>query len=145
MHFLFLLFRAFLAVIAVIYLIDAAFVINGIGFEPNKKYITTPKVIRELRDFKSNVLVTNAFSEEILVLREPSFESEKKVSSNSLSSRFSEADISLAALALDLVAEKTVFVVLSDDFSLQNFFKAHGINFDSVLREKIKHVRNTKK
>ncbi|MBI5553209.1 MAG: hypothetical protein HY917_00545 [Candidatus Diapherotrites archaeon] len=123
------------------YLIDAAFLLNGPGFEPGMAYVTTAGIDREFRDSRSRMLVDNAIRLGALKLLEPSSDSLARVNADSLSRRLSKPDRELAALALDLKNAGEESVVYSDDYSLLNFLKSRGIAFEPVLREGIKRVR----
>jgi len=125
-----------------IYLIDAAAVLNsqGFSFASEGNFVTVPAVVDEFRDLRSRSLAENALKNKLLKLREPTVSSLKQVKELARQkgfSKMSKTDISLLALALDLKAEKEEFVLVSDDYSVQNFCKLFEIEFDSVIRGKI--------
>jgi len=125
-----------------IFLIDSSAVLNDFQFEFSQKqpYLTTPLVVDELRDMRSRHLAENALQSGLLLLREPS---EKSLSAvNGLAAkkgftRLSAPDVSLLALALDLQAEKKRFLLITDDYSIQNFCSLLGMRFEGVIRGKI--------
>jgi rRNA maturation endonuclease Nob1 len=126
-----------------IFLIDSSAVLNDFGFEFSQKQpcLTTPLVVDELRDMRSRHLAENALQSGLLLLREPSeksLESAKELTAKKGFSRLSAPDISLLALALDLQAEKKRFLLVTDDYSIQNFCSLLGMRFEGVIRGKIK-------
>jgi UPF0271 protein len=131
-------------------LLDAAAVLNDAGFSFSNKeeFLTTPAIVDELRDIRSRHLADNALQEGLLKLREPrqdSIERVKAAAKEQGFNRLSIPDISLLALALDLKRENKAFVLITDDYSVQNFCSVFGIKFDSVLRGKIEKTISFKK
>ena len=131
-------------------LIDAGAVINSasFSFDKGKQYVTTPLVDSEFRDFKARLLVQQASDEGLLSIAEPKKEFVKKAEKKLLetNSKVSNADISVFALALQLKHAKKKFMVLTDDYSVQNALLGEKINFEDILRGKIKkHVTFRKK
>ncbi|MFH1588403.1 MAG: hypothetical protein ABIA76_03645 [Candidatus Diapherotrites archaeon] len=120
-----------------LFVIDAAYLINGLGFEKGKQFITVPSVLGEFLDLSTKILAENAVNEEKLKIIEPKQEFLDKVNASSLSPRLSNADRELCALALELKKEKKSFKVLTDDYSLQNFLSHNKIKFQPVLMEGI--------
>ena len=124
-------------------LIDSAAVLNdpGFSFTERTNFLTVPLVMDEFRDIRSRHLAENALNNGLLKLREPSPQSVKKISSLAAGHGFqklSRADLSLLALAIELKESKEKFVLVSDDYSVQNFCKLLGVNFESVIRGEIK-------
>jgi rRNA maturation endonuclease Nob1 len=120
-----------------IYVIDAAYLINGLSFEEGKEFLTVPGILDEFRDLRTKTLAGNAVNEGKLKSIEPKEEFIEKVNSSTLSARLSEADKELCALALELNSKKKKFKVLTDDYALQNFLSANKISFEPVLMEGI--------
>ena len=133
-----------------IHLIDSAAVLNseGFSFTNGKDFLTGPLVVDELRDLRSRHMAENALKNGLLRLREPSKESLAKVkglASEKGFTKLSETDFSLLALALDLKAEEKDFLLITDDFSVQNFCKLLEIKFESVIHGKIGKTISFKK
>jgi rRNA maturation endonuclease Nob1 len=123
--------------VLMLYLIDSAFLINGANFTEKDLFITVPLVMDEFKDFNSKTISENALKEGKLSLIEPKQFFLKKVEIDSNSIRLSNTDKQLAALALQLKKEKKLFIAVTDDFSLQNFFSLNKINFVSVMQGEI--------
>lgn len=132
-----------------IYLIDAAVLLNDelFSFSSNKKYVTTSFVVSEIKDFRSKALLDNALTNNFLKIIDPSEKALKKIMalSASIGSRFSKADFSILALALDLKKQKKHFKVLTDDFSIQNLLLKLCISFDFVIQGRINKFRTFNK
>ena len=133
-----------------IQLIDSAAVLNspGFSFAAKSKFITTPQVADELRDMRSRQLVQNALQNSLLVLNEPSAASIAHIEGLAAKhgfSKLSKPDISLLALALDIKNKNKKFILITDDYSVQNFCALLKIEFDSVIRGKIEKVISFKK
>lgn len=125
-----------------LYLIDSSAILNDFGFQFSEehKYVTVPLVINEFRDVRSRHLMENALRQGLLRIGEPSKEStsyvEESIEGKGFS-RLSKADISLIALALDLKNQGKQFLLVSDDYSIQNFCSLLKIPFEAVIRGKI--------
>ena len=132
-----------------LYLIDAAAVLNSPGFSFSQgNFVTSPLVFDELRDLRSRHLAENALKNGLIRLEEapPKAIAEiRALASEKGFSKLSEADVSLLALALELKQRKESFVLLTDDYSVQNFCKLLKIGFDSVIRGKIEKTISFKK
>ncbi len=125
-----------------LYLIDSSAVLNDFSFEfkPDQKYITSPLVIDEFKDVRSRHLMENALQQGLLSIGDPSGKNLNYVEDLIAKKGFnklSKPDISLLALALDLKAEEKEFLLITDDFSIQNFCKTLEIAFEGVMRGKI--------
>ena len=125
-----------------LFLLDAGALINSVSFsfEKGNQYITTPYVDVELKDFKSKLLAQQAIEQGLLSIEAPKQEflikaNEKLAETNS---RISKTDVSVFALALQLKSENKKFTVITDDYSIQNALLKEKINFEDVLRGKIK-------
>jgi UPF0271 protein len=130
-------------------LIDAAAVLNNPGFSfSGGGFLTTPLVVGELKDLRSRHLAENALSNSLLRLSEPSQGSlarVREIAAEHGFSRLSGADISLLALALDLKKQKRAFLLITDDYSVQNLCRLLRIRFDSVIRGKIQKTVSFRK
>jgi UPF0271 protein len=125
-----------------LYLIDSSAVLNDFGFEfrPEHKYITTPLVINEFRDMRSRNLMENALQQGLLSIEEPKKETTNYVEDTVAEkgfTRLSRPDLSLIALALDLKKRGKEFLLVTDDFSIQNFCSLLEIPFQDAIRGKI--------
>lgn len=124
-------------------LIDSSAVLNDFGFEFSKKnrYITTALAIAEFKDLRSRQLMENALQQRLLIIEEPTATNMRYVEDIALSKgfhRLSKTDLSLLALALDLKAQGRKFLLLSDDYSIQNFCSLLKIPFKGIIRGEIK-------
>ncbi len=109
--------------------IDAAIFIQGIDVEG----CTTPKVVEEVKDPGSRLLLESLISAGKVKVLMPSGKSiqavrEKAVETGELN-ELSEADIEVLALAYELKA-----VLFTDDYNLQNIAKTLGIRFKTLKR-----------
>ena len=125
-----------------LYLIDSSAVLNDFGFEfrPGHKYITTPLVINEFKDMRSRNLMENALQQGLLSIEEPKKETVNYVEETVAEKGFtklSRPDLSLIALALDLKKQAREFLLVTDDFSIQNFCSVLEIPFQDAIRGKI--------
>ncbi len=132
------------------YLIDSSAVLNDFGFEfaPEHEYITTSLAVREFKDLRSRHLMENALQQNLLSIEEPSKESllaiNKKVSEKGFT-KLSKTDLSILALALDLKKQGKKFILITDDYSIQNFAKILEIPFESAMRGEINKEISFKK
>src|SRR3989344_1021928 len=125
-----------------LYLIDSAAILNDelFFFDEKNRYATTAPIVAEIRDFRSRSLVDNALKNRLLEIMPPKKEFEKKIlrEKEKLGLRLSTADVSLLALALELKEKREKVIVLTDDFTVQNLLLKLGVEFDGVIRGKIK-------
>ncbi|MBN2126969.1 MAG: hypothetical protein JW703_01090 [Candidatus Diapherotrites archaeon] len=121
-----------------LYIIDAAFLLNGGDFTEGNQFFTVPQVMDEFKDISSRTVSLSALKKGILFLIEPEQSFILKVNESRFAGKLSFADKMLAALALQFKNEKKEFSVFTDDFSLQNFFSINKIKFEPVLRGSIK-------
>lgn len=130
-------------------LIDSAAVLNSPGFSfLGGNFVTSPLIVDELRDLRSRHLAENALQNKLLFLQEPSPKNVERIQALASEHGFqklSKADVSLLALALDLKGQKKEFVLVTDDYSVQNFCSLLKIKFDSVIRGKIEKTISFKK
>ena len=125
-----------------LYLLDSSAVLNDFGFEfsPGHNYITTSLAVSEFKDLRSRHLMENALQQNLLSIEEPEKESLQSVNeavSKKGFNKLSKTDISLLALALDLKKQGKKFILVTDDFSIQNFAKILEIPFESAMRGEI--------
>ncbi|WP_461864753.1 type II toxin-antitoxin system VapC family toxin [Thermococcus sp.] len=109
--------------------IDAAIFIQGIDVEG----CTTPKVVEEVKDPESRLLLESLISAGKVKVLMPSGESiqavRRKAAETGELNELSEADIEVLALAYELNA-----VLFTDDYNLQNIAKTLGIRFRTLKR-----------
>ncbi len=125
-----------------LYLIDSSAVLNDFGFEflPEHKYVTTQLAIAEFKDLRSRHLMENALQQNLLSIEESSKESLQSVTeevSKKGFNKLSKTDFSILALALDLKKQDKKFLLITDDYSIQNFAKILEISFESAMRGEI--------
>ena len=125
-----------------LYLLDSSAVLNDFGFQfsPEHNYITTPLVIDEFKDMRSRHLMENALQNGLLRIQEPKQKTINYVElfvAGKGFTRLSKPDISLIALGLDLKKQGKKFLLVSDDYSVQNFCSLLKIPFEAAIRGKI--------
>ena len=124
-----------------LFVLDASAILNepNFSFEEGKRYLATPLVSSEFRSLESRLLVENALKHSILSIRKPKPEFQEKASAlvEKHGYKISRADVSVVALGLELLAEKEEFIVLTDDFSIQNFLEIASIPYSSVIQGEI--------
>ncbi len=125
-----------------LYLLDSSAVLNDFGFEFSSKdsYITTPAVLVELRDLRSRHLADNALAQGLLLLQEPekqNFDHIETLVRSKGFNKLSKPDKSLLALALGLKKQGLEFILVTDDYSIQNFAKILEIPFEAAMRGEI--------
>lgn len=116
---------------------DSALILNDFNFffPKDKKYYTTAEIVEEIIDFRSKQILQQGFYEGLLEIKIPSDKSLKKVleaaKKHNLLSRLSEADKSIAALALDFGIP-----LISDDQAIHRVCLELGISFETVIRKR---------
>jgi len=125
-----------------LYLIDSSAVLNDFGFQFSSEhsYVTAPLVIDEFKDMRSRHLMENALQQGLLRIQEPGKNAVKCVEEAIAGkgfTRLSKPDISLIALGLDLKKDGKKFLLITDDFSIQNFCSILKIPFQDAMRGKI--------
>ncbi|MBU0662173.1 MAG: hypothetical protein ABH854_05145 [Candidatus Diapherotrites archaeon] len=132
-----------------ILLLDSSAILNDFEFEfsPDTRYIMTPECLAEIRDLRSRGLIENAFSQELLSVKAPSAQAltEARGKAEELGVRFSAADQSLVALAIDFRSAGGDFKAVTDDYSLQNVLKALDLPFSGIIHGEITDVRDFSK
>ena len=125
-----------------IYILDAAALLNdgNFYFDAKNKYFTTNLVFDEWKDFQNKTIAENALSAGILSIADPSEESINAVISflGKSNTKVSSADISIVALSFEFKEKSEPFVVITDDYSVQNSLKKMKINFQGVIHKEIK-------
>jgi len=115
-------------------IIDAAIFIQGIDVEG----VTTPKVIEEVKDPESRLLLESLISAGKVKVMVPSKDSIEKIKEKALETgelgELSDADIEILALAYELKGE-----LFTDDYNLQNIATLLGLKF-RTLKKGIKKV-----
>ncbi|HDG64333.1 type II toxin-antitoxin system VapC family toxin [Thermococcus sp.] len=115
-------------------IIDAAIFIQGIDVEG----VTTPKVIGEVKDPESRLLLESLISAGKVKVMVPSKDSIEKIKEKALETgelgELSDADIEILALAYELKGE-----LFTDDYNLQNIATLLGLKF-RTLKKGIKKV-----
>jgi len=102
------------------------------------RLFTTGKAADEVLNETEHLLISEKISSKELIIMEPSLADLR--SAHLIESRhrgLSNADISILALALSFVREKRGFMVLTDDFELQNALSSIGIKIGSINMKKI--------
>ena len=115
-------------------IIDAAIFIQGIDVEG----VTTPKVIGEVKDPESRLLLESLISAGKVKVMVPSKDSIEKIKEKALETgelgELSDADIEILALAYEVKGE-----LFTDDYNLQNIATLLGLKF-RTLKKGIKKV-----
>ncbi len=132
-----------------LYLLDSSAVLNDFGFEfkPGQKYVTTPLAIAEFRDLRSRHLAENALHQGLLKILEPgpkSLELAKKRVGEKGFTKLSKTDLSILALGLDLKNQGKRFMLITDDYSIQNFCSLFQVPFEPVIRGRISGEKSFK-
>ena len=127
-----------------LYVIDSSAVLNDFGFQflEGNSYVTTALVINEFKDLRSRHLMENALKIGLLSISEPkpeTLDAVNKLVAKKGFTKLSKPDLSLIALGLDLRNANKKFILISDDYSIQNFCKVLKIPFESVIRGKIEN------
>jgi len=132
-----------------IFILDAAALLNNESFEFSDKdeYYTTSSVFSEWKDFRSKALAENALNNGLLKIVDPCSVSTQKTFDKCEESgtKISDADISIVSLAIEFREKGKKFIVMTDDYSVQNIFKKLKISFQGVAQKEIKKHRNFKK
>ncbi len=132
-----------------IFILDASALLNSpnFSFEPRNKYFTTSKVFDEWKDIASKSLAENAFAQGLLGIQDPCPLSMQKTFAklNESGTELSDADASIVALVHEFKGRKEKFVVVTDDYSIQNVLKKMNVKFEGVAHPEIKKHRVFKK
>ncbi len=120
-----------------IYILDASAIINA-SFLPEGKLLTTELVRNEIKDHESKLLLESGQ----IKIFEPSKDSletiKELIKEHKLKlSLFSEADISVLALALEF-AKKEEVTIVTDDYDIQSLCSKIEINYRPVIFEGIR-------
>lgn len=127
------------------YILDTGAILTGYILQLPSPQFTTPLVVEEVRDSKSQDVLEIAISVGKLKVKRPSNESlikVRKVSEKTAEAfSLSETDISVLALAYDVVREGYDAVIFTDDYALQNTASMLGIKFQPIRTLGIKRFR----
>lgn len=131
---------------AAVFLLDSSALINNerFAFLPESSYFMTSECFSELKSFSRRLLAENALKNNLLVIKNPSPQSVEKMLSflkKIGDKKLSRADVSLLALALEFKEREKNFVIISDDFSVQNACKHLGILFEGSAQGNIKRAK----
>ena len=123
--------------------LDSAAFINDYFFQRNEDCFTVQEVVDELKDFKSRQLAEAAIASGKLKLsfvNPVSLKIVERIAEEVGSlEHLSEADLKVVALAVQLNAK-----VVSDDYTVQNLCAHIGLEYEGVLRGKIKEKKKFK-
>lgn len=125
-----------------LYVLDSSAVLNDFGFEfsAEDSYVTTGLVLAEFRDLRSRHLVDNALKNGLLSVVEPEKQNTNYVEEFVAGKGFDKlslADKSILSLGFSLKKQGKDFLLITDDFSIQNFCSLMEIPFEGVLRGEI--------
>ncbi len=126
-------------------LLDASALINqpAFTFEESERYACTYEVLEEFRSMETRALVENALKRKLLRVYRPKHKylnRAKKLVRSKGFTKMSKADISTLALAMQFKEQNKEFLVITDDYSIQNFLAMLAIPFASVMQGKIKNI-----
>lgn len=128
-----------------LYLLDASAILNNprFSFDERHSYACTLEILEELKSFETKTLAENALKRKLLRVYRPKhkyWKNAEKIVSQKGFTRMSRADISVIALAMQFKEEGKEFVVLTDDYSIQNFLAMLGIAFSPIIQGRIKQT-----
>ncbi|MDO8427703.1 MAG: hypothetical protein Q7S92_00650 [Candidatus Diapherotrites archaeon] len=128
-----------------LYVLDASALLNEPNFEFESKhsYITTPEVLSEWKSFEARNLVENALTQGLLKIQEANWkhlEELKQLVKEHGFEKLSYPDLTVLALAKELLEKKQKIQVLTDDYSIQNFLALLKIPFQAVIMREIKEI-----
>ena len=128
-----------------LFVIDAAALLNSssLVFEKQNTYLITPEVDAEIKDMKNRILLQQGIDAGLVSISEANekFSEAARKKLVAINSKVSSADVSVLALSLQLKSEKKQFVVITDDYSVQNLLMKEKIKFEGVIRGGIKKTR----
>lgn len=123
-----------------VYVLDSSGIIGGFISKKLPNF-TTSQVIREIKDFKSQILLQTAIENGQINIKEPAIQDIKRVEEIITESgdilRLSEVDKQIIALALTLQGDDMKPTVVTDDYSIQNALKIMEIPSKSILTKGI--------
>ena len=131
--------------LAALILLDSSAILNdyGFSFDPKRKYAITSRIVAELRDLRSRMMLDNALMLRLVSITDPCPLSLQKIIDFVASKgfeRLSNADLSLLALAKELKQKKEKILLVSDDYSIQNTCKLLGIPFKPAIQGRIRET-----
>ena len=130
-------------------ILDASALLNNESFvfSKGKNYYATSLVFAEWKSFSQKILAENAAQSGILTVQDPCPLSISKtiMECEKSGTKLSDADISVVALSAEFRERGTKFIVITDDYSIQNVLKKIKVDFSGVSQGEIKKTRNFKK
>jgi UPF0271 protein len=134
------------AMAALVYVLDTtALIARWLLYAPTRGF-TTSLVAAEARDQASREGLETALQLGRLEIRDPSprflAEARRQAARLGLHSSLSEADLSVAALALELRSQGNEVVVVTDDYALQNLVASLGMRFQPLRTKGIRETRD---
>lgn len=125
--------------------IDAAAIFTKYVLQLTLPLYTTPQIVSEIRDKEGQEVLETIRITGRFTVRKSSEKNIRKIISLSKEigefSSLSEADISILALALDLIDEGKSPVIITDDYTVQNVAKSLGLSFQPIRTRGITEVR----
>ena len=112
--------------------LDASGLLNSFGFKFDRVFYTTPKVIEEIKDFRSRTLVEVGINEGMLKVFAPSNESINKITETAkklkLFKKLSNTDIEVLALALERKD-----ILWTDDKAMRRVAEKLGVETEGII------------
>ena len=124
------------------FILDSAAILNNFSFhfDFETHYLMTPEIVVEMKDLRSRMLIEQGFKDKLLGIVPASEKSSAQVRERAkelgLLKRLSLADISAIALAMDLKGKG--YLVLTDDYTVQNLLEEFRLPYCGVLMEGIR-------
>jgi len=125
-----------------LYVLDSSALINNpqFSFEKGMRYACTLEVLEELKSLEVKALAENALKQKLLRVYKPKHKYLKRAQTIAIRNgfrRISKADLSVLALAFQLKEQRRRFVVITDDYSIQNFLEMYKIKFWPAIQGRI--------
>jgi len=110
--------------------LDASAILNSFPFRfrEGETLLTVPRVIDELKDFRSKAVADSGIQSGLLLVTSPSEKSLEKARSAAKGFGLSDADVEVLALALEKRDE-----LWTDDHGLQKVAKRLGVRFEPII------------
>ena len=128
-----------------VFVIDAAAIFTKYVLQLTFPLYTTPQIVDEVKDKKGREVLETIRITGRFTIRKPSKKNIRKIIALSKDmgefSSLSEADISILALALDLIDEGKKPVIITDDYTVQNVAKSLGLSFQPIRTRGITEIR----
>ncbi|MBN1940716.1 MAG: hypothetical protein JW772_00880 [Candidatus Diapherotrites archaeon] len=125
------------------FLLDSSAILNNFNFEfkAKERYLMTSLLIAELKDMRSKSLADAGIQKGVLKIVDPRPETFARIMKKAAFygfNRLSQADLSLLSIGMECRGLGKYCVIVTDDYSIQNFCEILDIDFEPVLHEKIK-------